>query len=921
MTPERWEQLNALFHAAAALGAGERRAYLQAAGEGDVDLIAEAERLLVAHERPGGPIELPAIAAAADWFSEEGGAVAGRRLGPYRVIREIARGGMGTVYLAERADGQYEQRVAIKLIKRGMDTALVLDRFRAERQILASLDHPNIAHLLDGGTSDEGLPYFAMEYIEGRPVDEYADAHRLPVEQRLELFLQVCAAVIYAHQHLIVHRDIKPLNILVTPLGVPKLLDFGIAKVLHAGPDEATSTVTGYRLLTPEYASPEQVEGRHATTASDVYSLGVVLYELLSGCSPYHPRSRSPQDVAVAVCTTDPARPSAAIGGPGDPSGGHRRSGLSEDRAAATGTGSAEKLRRRLRGDLDVIVLTALRKEPVRRYASVEQLAGDIRRHLDGLPVQARLDTLRYRAGKYVRRNRVAVTAAALVALALVGGTVATAWQAREARAQAALARAAQARAERRFNDVRKLANTVLFDYHDAIRDLRGSTPVRERLVRDALGYLDGLAAEERNDPSLQRELAGAYRRVGDVQADPAGLDDTQGAVQSYGKAMRILEALHRADSADVRVRRDLAAMALSLGNMVWDRGDLSGGLAYARRARAVLRPLVTAAPADTDLRLELSGANDLLGRISLDAGDIPRSLEFHHEDREGLEAAPESELRTPRLRRALSVAHGHLADAQVESGDLNGALESHRQSLALRTALAAEFPDNADYARLVGSARYYEGTVLGRLGRWGEALQRFRRNLAEDPGAFSHMRAGQALGHLGQLTSALGHYRQALRMHVKELDADSGNLYKRLAVAEDRSSICTTLARLGRAEAAEACAGTAAFVAATVVEPAHAFPRAFFGAIWSTLGEAYDTLAARRAMPAASRRAYRAAAQEVYRRSLETWSDLTARGLVSPADTGRLGAARRAVTRSAAALHAETESRIGAGARAPRQH
>jgi serine/threonine protein kinase/tetratricopeptide (TPR) repeat protein len=419
MNAERWARLTELFDAAVALPVKDRATYLAGACTGDPAMRAEVERLVSAHERAAGFIELPAVAAAGAWPDGESEPPAtGRRFGPYRVVREIARGGMGAVYLAERADGQYEQRAALKLIKRGMDTDLLLQRFRAERQILASLDHPNIARLLDGGTTDDGRPYFVMEYIEGEPVDAYADARRLSIPQRLELFLHVCSAVAYAHRHLVVHRDIKPANILVTADGVPKLLDFGIAKVFDPEADEPTSSVTGFRLLTPEYASPEQVEGRHATAASDVYSLGVVLYELLTGRSPYRVTSRDPLEVAAAVRTTDPERPSTAVSRNENAAEGvPRRPGLEWDRATATATGTTDGLRRRLRGDLDTIVLMALRKEPARRYPSVEQLAEDVQRHLDGLPVRARPDSSGYRAAKFLRRNRAAVIAAAVAGL------------------------------------------------------------------------------------------------------------------------------------------------------------------------------------------------------------------------------------------------------------------------------------------------------------------------------------------------------------------------------------------------------------------------------------------------------------------------------------------------------------------------
>ena len=859
---DRFQRCEELFHAALALEAAAREAFLEEACATDRGLRAEVERLLSAHARAGDFIGAPAVAPPATWAGAE--EWAGRRIGPYSIVRELGRGGMGAVYLAERADGQYQHRVALKLIKRGMDTEQVLTRFRSERQILASLDHPNIARLLDGGSTDQGLPFFAMEYIDGEPIDTYAGRAGLSVEDRLRLFLQVCGAVAYAHQNLVIHRDIKPLNILVTSEGTPKLLDFGIAKVLHPGGEE-TSTVTSMRLLTPEYASPEQVEGRHATTVSDVYALGVVLYELLTGRSPYRLRSRTPQEVVEAVRTTDPERPSQA--------------------------GDDEKVRRRLRGDLDTILLTALRKEPARRYQSVEQFGADVRRHLEGMPVLARPDTFGYRAGKFVRRHRVPVAAGSLVVLALVAGTVATAYQAHQARV-------AQARAERRFADVRKLAHTVLFDYHDAIKDLRGARPVRERLVHDALGYLDGLAREAEDDPTLQRELAAAYRRVGDLQvSDPSG-GDTEGASRSYAKALAISEALLRADSSP-QARRDVASAALALGSVVWERGNLGEGLAHAQHARALLEPLVAAAPHDTDLRLQLSTATDRLGQISLEQGEISRSLEYHRSDLRQLEAAPEGAKQRPAMRHSISVAYGHLADAQSEAGDFTGALESHRRSLALRQGLAQEFPDNATYADNVATAQYYLATVLGHLGRWNEALRLQRELVARNPKTPFVCRIGEALGHLGRHAEALGYYRLALERHHAELRADTANLLRRLAVAEDDGRVCKTLATLGRPDAPTACGQASQSIAKIVVDSNYAFPRALLASVWTDLGQGYETLAGRRAPPAPERGDYRTAALAMHRRSLEIWTDLQARGVLSPVDTPRVSAAHRAVLRT----------------------
>src|SRR5437762_13550043 len=321
---------------------------------------------------------------------------------------------MGTVYLAERANQQAEKQGAIKLINPGMDTDAVLRHFRNERQILASFDHPNIARLFDGGTTADGLPYFVMEYVEGLRIAQYCDRHHLSINERLQLFRQVCAAVSYAHRHTVIHRDIKPSNILVTSDGTPKLLDFGIAKILQPGGEaEPFATMTGLRLMTPEYASPEQVREQPLAIATDVYSLGVVLYQLLTGQKPYHLKTGTPEQISRAIIEQEPPRPSTALTG-----------------STSVNPQSAIQNSKLLRGDLDNIVLMALRKETERRYQSVEQFSEDIRRHLEALPVRARKETLAYRSAKFVRRNSAATAAAALVFLALLGGIIATTWEA-----------------------------------------------------------------------------------------------------------------------------------------------------------------------------------------------------------------------------------------------------------------------------------------------------------------------------------------------------------------------------------------------------------------------------------------------------------------------------------------------------------
>lgn len=390
MSSERFAKAGDLFDSALAMPPENRSAYLKEACGEDQLLLAEVESLLTAHQQAKGFMQSPAFKNV-DLTPPEDHLSEGQQVGAYRIVRQIGRGGMGTVYLAERADEHFKKYVAVKLVKRGMDTDYILRHFRNERQILANFDHPNIARLLDGGSTEGGLPYFVMEYVEGKPIDQYCDENKLSITHRLELFQQVCAAVAYAHRNLVIHRDIKPSNILVTSGGVPKLLDFGIAKIMQT--DETGITATAIHVMTPEFASPEQAQGQSVTTLSDVYSLGVVLYELLTGYSPYELKSRAPVEIARIITETQPVLPSTKV---------------------------VDGLQKRLRGDLDNIVLMALRKEPHRRYQSVEQLSADISRHLEGLPVQARKDTFGYRASKFIQRNKIAVAIALFAFLGIL---------------------------------------------------------------------------------------------------------------------------------------------------------------------------------------------------------------------------------------------------------------------------------------------------------------------------------------------------------------------------------------------------------------------------------------------------------------------------------------------------------------------
>ncbi|HKS40040.1 MAG TPA: protein kinase [Blastocatellia bacterium] len=434
MTPERWQKIDQILDVVLELDACERTKFLNRTCADDIELLSEVESLLAASEQSGSFIESPFLSAA-DLGDTDSISLAGQSLGPYRLLREIGCGGMGVVYLAVRADDEFKKQVAIKLVQSGPHNKDLLRRFRRERQILANLDHPNIARLFDGGTTEQGLPYLVMEYITGTPITEYCDERKLSITDRLKLFRDVCAAVQHAHQSLVIHCDLKPSNILVTLGGEVKLLDFGIAKLLDAT-SVALNATTGVPVMTPEYASPEQICGEPVTTASDVYSLGIVLYELLTGHYPYRFKDRSLSEIIRVICEQEPEPPSRAISRI-ETNNGKPQTTLSPETVSRTREGRPEKLRARLRGDLSAIVLTALRKDPQCRYSTVEQLSEDIRRHLEGQVVFARKATFAYRAGKFIRRYKTGATVALILLLILLGGIFATLRQASIARQEA----------------------------------------------------------------------------------------------------------------------------------------------------------------------------------------------------------------------------------------------------------------------------------------------------------------------------------------------------------------------------------------------------------------------------------------------------------------------------------------------------
>ncbi|CAN5601101.1 hypothetical protein BH18VER1_BH18VER1_11850 [soil metagenome] len=668
--PEQWPRVNELFDAAAELREPERTRFLEKECAGDRALRVEMESLLASDAAASEFIEEPVGTLPLELFAESNPEIAGQQFGAYRIVREIGRGGLGTVYLAERADDAYRKEVALKLVRRGLDTDDILRRFRHERQILAQLDHPHIARLIDGGTTEEGLPYFVMEYVQGATLLEFCDRQKLDAEARLQLFRKVCDAVSYAHQNLVIHRDLKPSNILVTEDGTPKLLDFGIAKLLTPAEEAMTQTVPALRVMTPEYASPEQIKGGAITTGSDVYSLGVLLYELLTGQKPYRLTSRSAEEVSRAVTNQEPTRPSRAI---------------------AEGKNSDFDIRvsNFLQRDLDNIVLMALRKEPERRYATVERFSEDIRRHLEGLPVSAHKDTFQYRTAKFVRRNKTGVLAALLVLLALFAGLVATLWQSH-------IAQTERARAEKRFNDVRQLANSNLFEVYPKVERLEGSIEAREAILKNALTYLDSLVNETGDDLKLKSELATAYEKVGDVQgAASLSLGNYKTAFETYARAQQLREAVYEADPKNLEAKEKLAKIYQILGRSSWYDDRTQDAEEFYRKSLKLRRELVAAQPDSVETQNNLAQLLINAGAIPEFSYQIENALPYFEEALAIIQKERRQHPEHVGLKKSLTSVMKYLGRVKAAQRDFAGGLRDLKQAVEISRELAQQFPED----------------------------------------------------------------------------------------------------------------------------------------------------------------------------------------------------------------------------------
>jgi len=740
LDPQRLEEL---FHAVSELDEAQRAEYLAVHCAGDQALREAVENLLEAGcqadaqellNAPAMHVEALNLAADAELPIE--------RLGPYRILSRLGVGGMGIVYLAERDDDQFRKQVAIKVIPLGAVDREVVRRFRRERQILANLEHPIIARLLDGGVTADGLPYLVMEYVDGIPIDRYAAERRLTVATRLALFRSICNAVAYAHRNLVVHCDLKPGNILVATDGVPKLLDFGIAKLIGDTTDRET---TAALMMTPGYASPEQLRGEPATTATDVYSLGLVLYELLTGARPF----QTP-DALRAMRGAEPTRPTSVV----------------TPEAAEQRSTTPERLRRALAGDLTTILQKALAYAPADRYLSVEQFADDLDRHVANRPILARPQTIGYRARKFVVRHRLPAGIAVLALASIAAGVASTIVQKRVA--------------ERRFQEVRQLAHYMLFDLYDGVSNLSGSTRLRAEMAGRATGYLNALASEARRDNGLRLELAEGYLRLGDIQGNLmlSNLGDTASALASYQKGVGLLEGalddrasgrlralfeMHRAQIANTtgaseeaiaRMRAAVAGFEKAAGSAPSAEDDFQLGSAYMTlgvveqqrggwvspsnvggqhldRAEALLRRAVAAAPGRASYHTALAILLDRRAQLYA-LMDPAKTIRYGEQALQVVSGLAEPDRGFPRTRLLAAEIHGNIAWGYGQINQFDSALDHCRRAEEIYLPLIAEDPANNQFRYQLAVIRRNAGIINGYAKRWSRAAAEFAKGVAD---------------------------------------------------------------------------------------------------------------------------------------------------------------------------------------------
>ncbi|MCC6262905.1 MAG: serine/threonine protein kinase [Bryobacterales bacterium] len=699
MNAERWARVKHLFQEALAVEPQSRVDLLDRECGEDVALREEVDGLLASYEDISvsldAPTHVPLFGSVLRQVREEvsrGEALIGQTIGQYRIESLIGEGGMGSVYLGIRDDAEFKMHVAIKVLNRSSSSGDIVNRFRLERRILARLNHPFIARLFDGGVSEDGLLYFVMEYIPGVPLDEYLRRTNPGLEARLQLFREICSAVSFAHQNLVVHSDIKASNILIMEGGIPKLLDFGISQVLDLEHREPAPEGEGkVAALTPAYASPEQLRGLPLSTASDIYSMGVLLYEMICGRHPYEVDRANPFAILSKIEAGDPPK-------------------LAEISSLAG-----------VQADLDAIVCKAIQPEPKDRYITANQFSRDVERYIKHQPVVAWPDSHHYRLGKFVRRNRVSVAVGAFAILSLLGGIFASVYMANRAQEQRLLA-------EARFQDVRQLANSLIFDLDTDLAQIPGATGVRGKLVERALEYLDRLDHESRDDLELQRELASAYEKLGDVQGRPnvANIGNSALALECYRKALSIREEV-RARRNDIPARQDIASTYSRLSALAKLMGDYEGGLKYDRDALRMYQEMLALEPANIANRRKVASAYTSLGGGLSQIGDWDGVLETRRQALRMFEEIQTAGSDDPEDIRGLCLAHRRLGGIYLMLKNRPQAENHFRKALSIAHEMIREHPGDSRNVQDLAASATALGGLLYETGQFEEAMDRYR--------------------------------------------------------------------------------------------------------------------------------------------------------------------------------------------------
>ena len=828
LSRELWLQVEPLLAAALEMDPRARADWLGALEATHAEAAPVLRRMLETHERAERNRELetvPRIASTPGWPSTH---APGERVGPFELIRPLGHGGMGEVWLARQADGRVARDVALKLPALHQQGDVWRERFRRERDILARLEHPHIARLYDAGVTDSGQPWLAMEFVAGLSLSEHVESRPHSVPARLALFRQVLAAVAHAHRHLVVHRDLKPANILIDASGQVKLLDFGIAKLLDT--EEvlgAAGDITriGGRVMTLRYAAPEQVTGGPITTATDIYSLGVILHEMLTGLAPYRAAREGKALTDLML--------------------------LQEQTEVPSRLAVPKPLARMLAGDLDSIILKAMRRDPERRYASVELFDADVLAYLDKRPVKARAGTWRYLAGRFALRHKLPLATAAAVLVTLLGGLV-------MAERERRVAVTEKARAERHFASVRKLANTFIFDVHARIENLPGTLAAREMLIRTSLEYLDALAGETGKDPALMYEIAAAYRNIGNIQGQPgsANKGDLDAAIGNFEKSRSLFVALERLRPSNIAALREHWNLSYALARAYFLKADARWQKQIATTIELAGRVAASPGATPADRALIAGSQIEKAHLTSLMSGLGPGVEETMTHATASLEALVREEPGNVDLRVALATAYSRAGTALARSGrtpaSVQQAIAYLRQSRALARELAAEYPDDRKRLAFAASTDFDIAQVHAIAGEHGdadraiaEALAANAVQIARDPADVSLagdrvkiLAEATLIAHrLGDQPQAIARGREALvvaqrlpegarhsrdvRSHVAEAKAYLG--YALLASGSGAGARTQQLAALR--EARDLLAGAAAFVGEARAEHLGAIP------------------------------------------------------------------------------------------------